>query len=406
MRSNLSCRSALQPWWPKGCCAALAALTLLGHAAVQAPRQPLQPTGVPRTALEPAGQVGAEPLQTSGDVLAEPLSAAGSTQAAPLWTPDSENTSLNASIARLKTLAARTPRRGSSAEKDSARAAWWLGLLALHGIGMGTDRAQAQRWFERARAMGERWASAGLAWCEIDGCRGPPSPSAARPWIGQLAGLDRGRSLYLEWLAAERLAPLQVASPTSLGKEAQEPVPATHALLLRAVQAGSVGAANELALQDIAAGRNADALTRLRAAAVRSPAAAANADLLASRMQTSGQTAPPSTPQAWFNDARRYHRGDGVPANYTEAIRLYQIAAASGSKPARRMLEMIYSRPAASGVVDIAWMQQLANLEISEERAVLAVLPTPSPRLFVRDPTPLYDLVPLQWRTAKEARRP
>lgn len=376
-----------------------------GHTAVGTPALSLRPasTGAQPAALAPAGQLEPDALKSAGAIKADALTLAGSPDTVPLWVPDAQDRELKTTIAKLKISANRTLRRGSMAEKQAARAAWWLGLLSLHGIGMGTDRAAAQRWFERSQAMGERWASAGLAWCEIDGCRGPPSPSSARVWIKQLAPVDPGRALFLEWLAVDRLSPLQVARPVNLGNPMGPSVQVQSDLLLRAARAGNAGALNELALQSTAAGQFTEALKNFYAAADRSPAAAANAKLLAARVPTISQEKPsPGTPEGWFNEAQRYHRGDGVPANYAEAIRLYQIAASGGSKPAKRMLEMIYSRPAPNGAIDIGWMQQLAYLEISEERAVLSVLPAHSPRLFARDPTPLYDLVPLQWRAAKE----
>lgn len=376
------------------------------HAAAASPQEELQVPDLPEPVPMEPGPVAPPPLTPSGTVRAQPLTVSGPTEAPALHIPALENMGDAPSVEQLKALANRRVRHGSAAERNSARAAWMLGLLYLHGTGVALDRVQAQHWFERAWAMGERWASAGLAWCEIDGCRGIPTPSNARLWSAQLAGLDRGLGLYLEWLAADRLAPIQLASPSGPGLAQQEAAKAHRNLLERAARAGSAGALNELALQDTAAGHLPEALAQFRTAAAQSPAAAANASLLAARMKSADQkSAPPDTASAWFAEARRYHRGDGVPANYTEAIRLYQIAAASGSRPAQRMLEMIYSRPTPTGSIDIAWMQQLANLEVSDEHAVLSVLPPSSPRLFVRDPTPLYNLVPSKWRVAKESKQ-
>jgi TPR repeat protein len=105
-----------------------------------------------------------------------------------------------------------------------------------------------------------------------------------------------------------------------------------------------------------------------------------------------------SQAEQWFLQGRRYHQGDGVPSNYAEAIRLYQLAAANGSARARRMLELIFSRPSPDGGVDIAWMQQVSRMQVAAPGAVTLLPPTTVPSLK-RDPSPLYDLVPPEWRT-------
>jgi TPR repeat protein len=164
----------------------------------------------------------------------------------------------------------------------------------------------------------------------------------------------------------------------------------------------------ELGLESISNTQLPQALDYFRQAAARSPAAAANAALLESRMRQIAKNASqpqPRTAEEWFLDARRYHRGEGVPSNYAEAIRLYQIAAASGSKEAKRMLERIYSRPAPQGTIDIAWMQQLAQLDITPEGAILSAHAPSGQPLFGRDPTPLYDLLPNRWRGTVQDRR-
>ena len=66
---------------------------------------------------------------------------------------------------------------------------------------------------------------------------------------------------------------------------------------------------------------------------------------------------------------------------------------------ARRMLELIFSRPAPGGGVDIAWLQQLARMDVSAVGGVTLLPPTVTAALQ-RDPTPLYDLVPAEWRRA------
>ena len=100
--------------------------------------------------------------------------------------------------------------------------------------------------------------------------------------------------------------------------------------------------------------------------------------------------------QQVYLQARRLHRVEGVPAKYTEAIRLYWLADRLGHREARKMLSLIYSRPQTSGEVDIGWMRQLADMDLT----------LPSPRLgqpshalvLHEDITPLMDWLPAAWR--------
>ncbi|UCV01226.1 tetratricopeptide repeat protein [Acidovorax radicis] len=316
---------------------------------------------------------------------------------------------------RAAAQSATTPSRGKStspqdigADLSPRDAAWLLGLMALHGKAMPADPVQAQHWFERAYLLGNPMAAAGLAWCQIDGCGAPPNPALARTWIDRLRKAAPGRALFLEWLLANQLAPLDIARPGPLDQA--QPAPATYPakhrdLLLRAAQAGDCHALNELGLENLAAGRLDIALRQFHAAARQCDAAANNARLLAERINAAknpSTTANPNAHTEWLQ-ARKYHRGEGVPANYTEAMRLYQQAAAKGSREAKHMLELIYSRPGPQGGVDIAWMQQLAALEIGADGAVLQQAPSSGPARFGHDPTPLYDLLPSQWRSAPRA---
>lgn len=313
----------------------------------------------------------------------------------------------------------------------AATAAWRLGLLALHGIGMGPDTSQAQHWFERAQALGHPMAPAGLAWCDISGCVTAPNPAAAGRWTALLARTAPGLAKYLDWHAARALAPLSVGTTgtiesTAAPRNAQgNPAGAArtaaaepHPLLKSAAQAGNAQAMNALGLEYLASGQTEKALEQFRAAARQSSAAAANAQMLADQMQQRRGPLPsigqPSTLNAsekepvaeaqaasggdLYTQAQRYHRGDGVPSNYTEAVRLYQAAASRGDTRARKMLELIFSRPAPGGGLDPAWMQQLASLPI-QAQGLTRTAPLPlSPQGWQQDPTPLYHLIPPQWR--------
>lgn len=316
---------------------------------------------------------------------------------APLRMPGADAPALQAELERLRATALSAPGPGARARRTQAQAAWVLGLLYLHGIGMAASPADAASWFERARRLGEPLAAAGLAWCEIDGCQGPPNPAAARRWIAPLRAVNLPRAQYLQWLVESRLAPLQLATP---GLRQEAPLPSRQ-LLLSAAQGGDIHARIELGLESAAANRLAEALGHFRAAAARSPAAAANAALLSERLGRAPDTRQPPPAAALAGDgtlalAQRNHRGAGQPANFTEAIRLYRLAQSQGSEQARKMLELIFSRPGPDGQIDIAWMQQLAYVNLSGEAVSLDS--TTTRQMLRREPTPLVDLLPLPWR--------
>ncbi len=277
-----------------------------------------------------------------------------------------------------------TPAARKAAQRD---AAWLLGLLTLHGAGTPADPAAARQWFVRAHELGHPLAAAGLAWCAIDGCGSAPQPVAAAPWIAALRRSDPARANYLEWLRARDLAPLQGSARTA----------PPDGLLARAAAGGNSAAQVEYGLALLEHNQRPEALKQFRQAAARSPAAAANAEWLQNRDAGVEGVRDGAAGGRWLAEARRYHRGDGVPANYTEALRLYQRAANAGNAEARRMVETIFSRRAPDGGLDVGWMQQLARMNLDAlGQAVPGTLA--GAHAFARDPTPLYDLVPAQWR--------
>ena len=356
---------------------------------------PVQPAGVARPgAIQPAGSsVAPPPIKPSG----QPGAAAPK-----LMDPDENDTDAER-IRKLEATALANAKRGSAAERLAARTSWLLGLLFLHGEHAPVDRAQAQKWFERARSLNEPMGNAGLAWCEIDGCSGPPAPRNARPYLAPLKNINPGLSQFLDWNIQERMAPVHGATAAG-GAQTSHASPEAQRmqLLQQAAQAGNASAINELGLSSVAASRYDLAMKQFTTAAKRSPAAASNAKLLGVRIEQEQKPDPDKSrnerAEDWFAQARRYHRGDGVPSNYTEAIRFYQMAAAAGYQPARRMLELIYSRPAPGGSVNIAWMRQLASMDVTAEGAILSFSTQPTPLLFVRDLTPLYEFIPNEWR--------
>jgi TPR repeat protein len=92
--------------------------------------------------------------------------------------------------------------------------------------------------------------------------------------------------------------------------------------------------------------------------------------------------------------------GLGQPANFVEAIRLYRLAQNQGSVEAKKMLELIFSRPGPNGQVDVAWMQELAYVNLAGR--ALSLDSTTARSGLRREPTPLFDLLPSSWQ--KDAR--
>lgn len=376
-------------------CVAVCLWLVSGHSAVQA-----QLRGSPAPTFDAAPGATAPiqmPTPTAPVMRADPAVPAMpdvSVGRQDLRLPGSDNPGLDTAIERLRTtaLSASAPRQRGS--RNAASASWVLGLLYVHGIGVVINLADAAYWFDRAYTLGEPLAAAGLAWCAIEGCTETPNPDAARRWINALRSVNLPRAQYLQWLLESRLVPLQIAAPGMAPGYATSGLP-NRALLLSAAQGGDIDALIELGLESLGAGRRDEALTWFRAAAPRSPAAAANVALL-----TQPPRPQPGTESQEARDtlaqAQRNHRGDGQPANFVEAIRLYRLAQSQGSQQARKMLELIFSRPGPDGQIDIGWMQQLAYMDLSKEVAVPGS--SIERRAFKREVTPLVDLLPPVWK--------
>jgi TPR repeat protein len=280
-----------------------------------------------------------------------------------------------------------------------------VGLLYAHGIAVPLNPLEASAWFERAYALGEPLAAAGLAWCAIDGCKTPPDAAGAKRWLAPLRSVNSPRAQYLQWLIETKLATLQVASLPQQANTGAENAIRLHAktLLLNAAQRGDVQANIELGFDSLGAGRPVQALEFFKVAAPRSTIAATNAELVADILAaTPNATADRLVPdtdkaEATLAQVRRNHRDNAQPANFVEAIRLYRLAQSQGSQTARKILELIFSRPGADGQVDIAWMQQLAYVDVSGTSPVFPGVG--SRRILRKEPTPIFDLLPLEWRT-------
>lgn len=322
-------------------------------------------------------------------------------QAGPTLAPPAHSAPIR-ELAQLRRTA--EPRSGFGSSRAAADAAWTLGLLHLHGGLLPASPALAQTWFQRAAPQGRQpLVQAGLAWCLIDGCQGPPDPAGAQQAIERLRARDAGRALYLEWLLRTRLQPMG-----SMGEARAQAAPAGDtlpwiSLLRRAAAAGDAQARLELGIDAAQRGQIAEARRYFQAAAARSPAAAANLRALAPATAILPSVPDEANAASLFARARQFHRGEGVPANYAEAIRLYRLAASQGSVQAQRMLALIAARPNPDGSLNVAWMAQLSQLDTRTAWAILAPLQrTP---WMQRDATPLYDLLPPLWQRRMNAAR-
>ena len=364
-------------------CRATALLFCIGAGLLQA-----QVRSAPGPTFEPA------PPADVSMRLPEPepaLSVSGSIKPPVLQLPGLDNPALELEITRLRTAANR-----ATPGPAQANAAWVLGLLYLHGIGMPASPADAQSWFERAHFLGEPLAPAGLAWCQIDACKSARNPAEARRWLSLLRPVNQPRALYLQWLLEAKLSPLQISAPSQQDKAAASAT-ADRQLLLNAAKAGDPQARIELAFESIAANQDAQALAYFQAASARSAVAAANAALMTERMRQGNNPPRPTTAGSdLLVEAQKNHRGDGKTANFVEAIRLYRLAQSKGNLEAKKMLELIFSRPGANGQIDIGWMQQLAYANLSQ--AVPSMDGTAARQTLRREPSPLFDLLPQFWR--------
>jgi TPR repeat protein len=340
-----------------------------------------------------AAPINAEPIEATpieaAPIHAEPIEVTPLDQT-PIRLPDALDAAALSELDALRRVA-------TGRTRAAGQAAWHLGLIHLHGAGVPQDSDEAQKWFERAVQQTARIALAGLAWCEIDGCQGAANPAAARKWLTPLRRTHLPRAQYLEWLVAARLAPLRLARPGVDTYAIDETLPARD-LLLRAARAGDVHALIELGMESVAAGRDTEALQYFRAAAPKSVVAGTNAAIVADTLnvQPKSQTDTSRLTLELLTQARRYHRGEGIPANYTEAIRYYRLAEARGSTEARRMLALIFSRPLVNGGLDVAWIKQLGELDLSQETPSRR---TSGQRQLQREATPLIDYLPEVWRS-------
>lgn len=336
---------------------------------------------------------GTAPLFRSDASLAGPGPETGLTKETKL-TPEQDR-DLKRLQALVTLLSNNLPRKSTA---DSAQAAWILGLLSLHGMGVPADAARARQYFEMAWRHGYRLASAGLSWCAIEGCGVPQDLKLASFWQQRLTEINKPRALYFEWLIQNERAPLRIRSED--GEKSPNRVSNLGTPLIAAAKSGDVQAHIELGVEAASKGLRPEALNHFELASARSKTALHNAQLIRAQMtqkETTDQGQAQSAPgMLLFEQALRYHRGEGVIQNYSEAIKRYQAASALGNVHARRMLTLIFSRTGPDGQIDVNWMNQLGQLDVREMFPQLA--PPHNSSWPSKDITPLVDFLPPLWQ--------
>jgi TPR repeat protein len=329
---------------------------------------------------------------------------------------------VNRELASLRAVALSAP-SDIAGRGIAGKSACLLGLLYLHGAAVPLDLAMAKQWFSLCAHYGDPMASAGLAWCALDGCQSAPNLSLARTWVQRLVRVDPARAAYFQWLIAARLRPLTPQATEGLRALSA----AERDLLENSVLGGNMHAMIELgilyaqsndldrALQlfDQASGQS--SVASLNAAWIRQriadgqmantlPGVSRTVPFASATDNAPGLPLDPGNPvnatpeqaQMTYITARRFHRGDGVTVNYAEAIRLYTRAAEQGSVIAKRMLALIYARTTPEGGLDTVWMRQLGDLDVNAPVPKQDAMPAAS--ALRREPTPLIDLLPNKWR--------
>lgn len=239
-----------------------------------------------------------------------------------------------------------------------------LGLQRLYGIQGPLDLKQAGYNFMLAYTRGDAQAPAAVALCTLMGCYGLPDRRSVALWIERARAREPAKAKLLEWAAAEKWSEL-------------EPRNRAAALLRDAVALQDPVALNEQGLQQLSSGQRAAALKSFEQAAKRgSPAGARNFNLLLQQPELSANArslastpSPAEMPsavhgQSLYDQAKRYHAGQGVPVNDVQAIELYKQAASQGHMQAKRMLELIFSKVDSKGLPDPVWMRLLAQQQL------------------------------------------
>ncbi|MGA2177470.1 MAG: trypsin-like peptidase domain-containing protein [Verrucomicrobiota bacterium] len=312
----------------------------------------------PKPALAPAPKLwppGFPWLKPGRFVPTPTVAVGGSTNSQPKFPPPSSN-----SIAFQETKA--------RAEKGDAEAQSSLGLAYYLGIGVGTNFAEAVKWWLKAAEQGEADAQIDLGVCYQNGQGVPQEYTEAVKWYRKAAEQANEGSQYLLGWCYEN------------GQGVPQDYTEAAQWYRKAAEQGNAAAQDELG-QMYALGNGlpldfaeavkwfrkaaeqgyAPAQTRLGAAYSNGTAVATN---LVEAVKWFGKAAEQGEPYGQYDLGLCYFNGQGVPQDYAEAVKLFRKAAEQGYAAAQSRIGYAYCIGMGVGinfVEAVTWLRKAAE---------------------------------------------
>ena len=227
------------------------------------------------------------------------------------------------------------------ARSGDSQSAWRVALLLFRGECSPPNYGQILDFIQIAAQAGHACATGAVGLALARGWAAERDLPQARELLERSAQAGCKRAYYWSWLTDELAARPQIRARAMT-------------LLTQGADAGDGHALNALAVVREIEGQR-DEARKLYARAAGAGNATARTNLARLARYFSRSTEKPKTaslsqraeagdPQAQFQLARRFHQGDGVPADYVTALKWYQQAAGKAHPAAREMLALIQVR--------------------------------------------------------------
>lgn len=259
----------------------------------------------------------------------------------------------------------------SQARAGDPQAAWRVALALFSGDCTAQNYGQVLGFIEMAAQSGHACATGALGLMMVRGWGIGRDLLQARELLERSALAGCRRAYYWSWLADELAARPQTRERALLQ-------------LMKGADAGDGHALNALAVVREIDGQRGDArMLYARAASAGNTTARTNLARLARYFSKSSEKpgvalltrrADAGDAQAQYQLARRFHQGDGISANYVQALKWYQRAADKGNPAAREMLTLIQARLGNGDAPDKAFsdlaMVDLKTDELNLQRGI------------------------------------